>query len=72
MTTADTCICHEEVITEVMVFRDRCSVCIDNNDANGESLLGFSPSFSDKTATTLKISALVAYPVHAISLKCLH
>lgn len=66
--TEYTGICSKEVEKELIESRSSGSTWIENRDENMESLVGFVPSFSDKTATTLKDTLLVAFLVHTIFL----
>lgn len=47
---------------------DSRKMCIEANDGSGKLIVSFVQIISDKTATTLKSTALVTYQVHAILL----
>lgn len=59
---------YKDVRKKMMGPFDSRVVCGERAVENRESFVGFLQIFSDKTATTLKITALVTYPPHAILL----
>lgn len=58
----------EEMKIKVMEFRGSGDLCYENIDGTEGSFVGFVQSFFEKTMTSLKSTALVKYPVHAILL----
>lgn len=58
--------CYEQARKEVMGSRDSGDVWITNSNWNAESFFRFIPLFSEKTATTIMSTALIAHFMHAI------
>lgn len=59
-------ICYEKVKNEVLQPHDRGNVASGNDDWNMVSFGRFGQRFSDKSATTLNITALVVDPDQTI------
>lgn len=60
--------CYGEVKKEVMGSFESGDIWNERRGEGRETFVGFAQIFSDKTATSRKGSALVAYPVHAVLL----
>lgn len=53
---------YKETKKELMGFRDNGNVRVENSDGKVQSFVSFNQLLSDKTVTTPKSTALVAYP----------